>query len=324
MIKRKDYFLGVDRVQMHYSAAYPKDRLPSEWFIEDVVRRHHLQTRERKKHQKGMDIVRRLLFPIQSIIRLGRIQQSADFIGKKFIYGREEPISFFCTGYYQWLELYRVWRILAETVDSAVECLSGFWISHPIPNVFRIDNAMTWRGAGQLTAHLGRFLKFLLNLGITPLFSAPYASYTNPHIEGHNSVFAQKLWARHTFLDPEEIDPECDRFNTEDQRFYEWKFKERLSQKGLRFLKSNQPITTDILRSTRGKKITFLRRVERWIEEANTCGIVLLNKFVSLPEPYNNQFVFVVINLETATLHVYSEREGVSTEILRQPFPITW
>lgn len=156
------------------------------------------------------------------------------------------------------------------------------------------------------------------------MFSSPYESYTNPHIEGNNSVFTQKLWMRHTFTNELEIDLECERFNGESQRFYEWKFKERLSKKGFRYLLPIQEVSTDTLRSTRGKKITFIRRVQRWAEEHNSCGIVLLNRFISLPEPYYNQYVFTVINLETAAVYVYSEHDGISTEILRQPFPYTF
>ena len=324
MIKRDDYLVGPEQVQMHYAGKYPEDRLPSEWFVKDVVRRHELQSHEVEKRGKGTDIVKRLLFPIQSIIRLGLIQQSADFIGKKFIHGREEPISFFATGYYQGFKLYRMWRISAETVEEAIACLKEFWTVHPLPQVLRIDNAMTWRGAGQLTAHLGRFVKFLLNLNVTPLFSAPYRSYTNPHIEGNNSTFARKVWMKKMFGSLDEIDRECGRFNAESERFFRWKFKEQLSRKSLRYLRPDQDVDTETLRSTKGKIVTFLRFVERWAEEHERCGIVLLNKFVPLPDPYYNQYVFVVINLETATLHVYSEREGISTEILRQPFPISW
>lgn len=324
VIKRDDYLVGASHVQMHYSLTYSQDRLPSEWFIEETTRRHHLQTREPKKRGKGTDIVKRLFFPIQSIIKLGNVQQSADFIGKKFIAGHTDPISFFATGYYQWFKLYKMWRISAETVEEAIACLSAFWLTHPIPPVMRVDNGMTFRGAGQLVAHLGRFLKFLLNLNITPLFSAPYQSYTNPHIEGNNSTFTQKVWQKKMFVSVQDIDHECGRFNTELERFYQWKFKERLSTKGLRYLSPDQSIDTETLRSTRGKKVTFIRQVQRWAEESGHCGIVLLNRFVPLPDSYNNQYVFTIINLETATLHVYSEREGISTEILRQPFPMTW
>lgn len=324
MIMRDDYLLGAPHVQMHYAGAYDQERLPSEWFIEDVTRRNRLQTREQKKRGKGTDIVKRLLFPIQSIVKLGRIQQAADFIGKKFITGREEPISFFATSYYQGFKLYRMWRISAETVEEAIACLRTFWTTHPIPPVMRVDNGMTFRGAGQLVAHLGRFLKFLLNLNITPLFSAPYQSYTNPHIEGHNSTFAQKVWMKKTFGSLPEIDHECGRFNAENERFYQWKFKERLHAQGLRYVHPDQQIECETLRSTKGKKVTLLRFVQRWTEEDGRYGIVLLNKFIPLPAPFNNQYVFAVINLETAILQIYSEREGISTEILRQPFPITW
>jgi hypothetical protein len=323
--ERDDYLVGANHVQMHYSLKYAQDRLPSEWFIEEVTRRHDLQSKEIKRRKKSnSDIVKRLLYPIQSIIKLGKVQQSADFIGKKFIMGQTEPVSFFATSYYQWFKLYKIWQISAETVDNAVNCLKEFWLSHPLPHVLRIDNAMTFRGAGQLTAHLGRFLKFLLNLNIVPLFSAPYQSYTNPHIEGNNSTFARKVWSKNTFTHVSEIDREIKRFNKELERFYQWKFKERLSQPGLRYLEADQHTNIETLGSTRGKKVTFLRRVERWAEESGQHGVVLLNKFVALPEQYNNQYVFTVINLETATLHVYSEHEGVSTEIYNQPFPITW
>ena len=323
MIERDDYFLGAPHVQMHYEAQCPDDERPSVWFIEDVVRKHHLQTREPKKRRKGRNIVARLLFPIQSIVRLGKIHQAADFIGKKFITGRSEPIALFSTSYYQWFELYHVWRTVAETAESAIGCLKKFWTRFPMSDVMRIDNGMTFRGTGSATAHIGRFMKFLLNLGVTPLFSAAYQSYTNPHIEGHNSTFTQKLWAKHTFTSPEDIDQECTRFNDESTTFYQWKFKERLSKKSLRYLHPNADVDTETLRSTKGKKICFLRFVQRWAEESAVGGIVVLNRFIPVPDVYINQYVFVELNLGTAALHVYSEQEGVSTEIFQQPFPYT-
>lgn len=323
MKQRDDYFLGAPYVQMNYNKQYPDDSLPSIWFIKDVVKKHDLQTREIKQRSKGKDIVKKLLFPIQSIIKLGKIQQAADFIGKKFIYGRSEPICFFATSYYQWFKLYHVWRILAETVDCAVDCLKKFWSVYPIPNVLRIDNDMTFRGTGRLKAHLGRFLKFLLNLGVTPLFSAAYQSYTNPHIEGHNSTFTQKIWAKHTFTHVEEIDRECKRFNAENKEFYLWKFKKRLQYKSLRYLQINQEVTIDSLRSTKGKKIYFIRFVQCWNEVDNRYGIVVMDRFIQLSEVYNKQYVFVELNLATAVLHVYSEREGEVNQVLQIPFPFT-
>lgn len=308
---------------MLYEEQFLEERYPSVWFIEDAARRHGLQTREPKKRQKRKGIVERLLYPIQSIVTLGRLQQSCDFIGKKFILGRTEPISIFGTSYYQFLKIYQIRRVLAETTENGIRFLTTFWKTFPIPNVMRMDNGMTFRGAGRASGNIGRFLKFLLNLGITPLFSAAYQSYTNPHIEGHNSTFAQKLWAQHTFAHVEEIDRECERFNAEHKKLFLWKFKERLTQKSLRYLSGDYSPVTDVLRSTRGKKVCFIRFVERRSEKGDRYGFVVLDRFVVVPDDYNNQYVFVELDLATATLHVRSEKEGVSAEILRQSFPFT-
>lgn len=321
MIDHHRYFVGTPYVQMRYAKQFPDTSVPSCWFVDDVVRRHGLQTHEPKKRTKGQNIVSRQLFPIRSIVSLGKIQQSSDFIGKKFITGRTKPISIFSTSYYQWFQLYQIWRVCAETAESATSCLTRLWTTTPLPHVMRIDNAGTFRGGAE--AHIGTFLLFLTNLGVIPLFSAQYKSYTNPHIEGHNRTFTEKLWRRQRFTTEDEIDRECDRFNAESREFYDYRFKERLTHKGLRFLLPTTDIVTDVLRSTKGKKIHFIRFVERWKEKDDESGIIVLNRFVRISDPYLNQFVFVTLDLETAMLTVVSEHEGIIAKILHQSFPYT-
>jgi hypothetical protein len=187
----------------------------------------------------------------------------------------------------------------------------------------RIDNGMTFRGTGRSVARIGTFLKYMLNMGVTPLFSSQYQSYTNPHVEGHNRTFTEKLWERHSFKILDEIDVECERFNAESREYYEYTFQEKLAQKSLQFLSPKRIIVTDHLQGTRGKKVCFIRFVERWLEHDRESGIVLLNRFVALPEAYNNQYVFVTVNLETAMLSITSEHDGVVDEILLQAFPYT-
>lgn len=322
-LERQAYFLGSPHIRMDYAKRFPRDPIPSLWFFDQAVRAAGLQTHQPKKRTRGKDIVRRLHFPIQSIVKLGRIQQAADFIGKKYIAGRTEPVNIFSTSYYQWLELYQIWRVAAETAEGAMHCLGNLWATTPVADVVRIDNGMTFRGTGRAEAHVGRFVKFLLNVGTIPLFSSARQSYTNPHIEGHNRTFTEKLWTKHHFTADEEIDHECARFNAESREYYAFAFKERLTQRSLRYLHPRVPINPDVLRSTQGKKICFIRFVERWKEERHQSGIVVLNRFVPIPEPYTNQYVFTKLDLETATLHVDEEHDGVSTEILRQPFPYT-
>lgn len=323
-IDGKKYFLGAPHVRMDYAKQFPNDPLPSLWFVNDVVRRQGLQTHEPKKRKKGQSIVSRLKFPIRSILGLGRIQQSSDFIGKKYVAGRKEPVSVFSTSYYQWFGLYQVWRVSSEKAENAIACLAGLWKRFPIPHVMRMDNGMTFRGTGRAEAHVGRCVVFLLNRGVTPLFSSPYQSYTNPHIEGHNRTFTEKLWSTQHFTSDEQIDEACVRFNAESEEFCRWNFKDRLDDRELRFLpETTEPSEPEILRSAKGKKICFIRFVERWKEKGDECGVVILNRFVRIPDPYLNQYVFVTLDLETTSIRVTSEHDGQTTQILKRRFPYT-
>lgn len=320
-IEGKKFFLGTSYIQMDYAKQYPTDPSPSTWFVDEVIRRHGLQTHEPKKRGKGQNIVSRLLFPIKSIVSLGAIQQSMDFIGKKFIQGSSEPVSIFSTSYYQGLRLFQIQRVLAEKAEHVVHCLTGIWQKFPIADVLRMDNGSTWRGAISAEATISRCLRFLLNLGVKPLFSAPYQSYTNPHIEGHNRTFTEKLWNKNFFTSLKQIDEECVKFNAESREFYDWKFRERLSRSDIRYLGATETAPGDILRSTKGKKIYFIRFVERWKEDDGRVGIVILNRFVDVSDPYLNQYVFVALDLETASITVHSEHHGISAIIGQKPFP---
>jgi hypothetical protein len=320
-IDQQKYFLGSPYVQMDYAKRYPREETPSLWFIDESVRSAGLQTHAPKKRTKSQNIVRSHRFPIKTIVGLGRLQQSSDFIGKKYIVGQRAPISVFSTSYYQWLEIYQIWRVLAETVEEAVDQLSGFWIGHPIPQVMRIDNATAFRGAIRHVAVIGRFLKFLLNSNVMPLFAAPYRSYTNPHIEGHNRTFTEKLWSKHTFTSLKAIDAECARFNAESEEFFRFKFKERLRAKTLRYRQRRVAVNLHTLMTTRGRRIGFIRFVERWSERNQEIGVVVLERFINLPSAYLNQYVFAQLDLAAAKLHVYSEVEGQATVIRTLRFP---
>ena len=320
-IKDKKYFFGTPYLQMDYAKQFPNDPLPSTWFFDEVVRNHGLQTHEPKRRSRGQNIVSRLKFPIRSIVGLGKIQQSVDFIGKKYIHGSAEPISIFATSFYQWFLLYQIQRILAETIEQAIACLTAFWEAFPLTDVMRMDNATTWRGSSRGEACIGRFLIFLLNANVIPLFSAAYQSYTNPHIEGHNRTFTEKVWTKHAFADHDEIDRECARFNAESKEFFLYRFQERLAKKSLRRLTHPERVSDTILRSTKGKKLYFIRFVERWKESGDRTGIVILNRFVPIAEVYVNQYVLACVNLETATVSVTHEHDGIATIISQKPFP---
>jgi hypothetical protein len=209
---------------MDYVKKYSNNETPSQWFIAETIRKNKLQTRKAKKRKKGGSEY--LLYPTESVRSLGYIHQSADFIGKKYISGSSEPINIFSTCYHSPIKLYQIKRTLAEKTDYAIEVLKEFWRVYPIPDVFRIDNALQFRGTARGKRVIGRFLIFLLNLGIIPLFASPSKPWTNPNVEGHNRVFNEKVWNTNHFVSLAQIDTECERFNYESEELFKFKYSD--------------------------------------------------------------------------------------------------
>ncbi len=77
------------------------------------------------------------------------------------------------------------------------------------------------------------------------------------------------------------------------------------------------------LTTARGRRIGFIRFVERWSERNQEIGIVVLERFIDLPGAYLNQYVFALLDLAAARLLVYSEVDGQSMVIRTSRFPST-
>lgn len=306
---------------MDYVKNYSNNETPSQWFIAETIRKNKLQTRKAKKRRKGGSEY--LLYPTESVRSLGYIHQSADFIGKKYILGKSEPINIFSTCYHSPIKLYQIRRILAEKTDYAIEVLKEFWQAYPVPDVFRIDNALQFRGTARGKRVIGKFLIFLLNLGITPLFASPSKPWTNPNVEGHNRVFNEKVWGTNHFTSLEQIDMECERFNCESEELFKFKYSDLIVNNINIFkcLEKGQLINTANLESTKNKKIYFTRFAES-LDESKKAQIVIMNETVFIPEKYTHQFVFVEWDLEKEQLSIYSEYQKVKTFIKKVKFKI--
>lgn len=318
-IDEKKYFLGSEYVRMDYAREHSDDPLPSIWFIDETVRKNKLQTRKPKKKRKNGGS-KYLLFPAESVKNLGYIHQSADFIGRKYIAGRTEPINIFSSAYYAPFKFYQIQRVCAEKAVYALDVLKEQWQVFPIPDVFRIDNGLQFRGSASGKRALSLFLQFLLNLEVTPLFGSPSTPWTNPHIEGHNRVFTEKVWSKNYFSNPTQIDNEFERFNRESKDYFDFRYAEFVRSRNFRYL-INQVPKTDKLLSTKGKKICFIRFVESH-EFQVPAHIVIQNEVITIPEQYTHQFVFVEWDLEKELLSIYSEYEKNVTLIEQIKFPL--
>ena len=303
---------------MDYFKKYPNDEIPSIWRIDKAVRNANLQTKKPKvKKKKGGS--KYLLYPIQCIRNLGYIQQSADFIGRKYIAGRTEPINIFSDSYYAPFKLYGIKRILAEKAIYVIEILRKKWRKFPIPNVFRMDNGLQFRGSAIAKKAIGMFLRFLLNLNIIPLFGSPSKPWTNPHIEGHNRVFNEKVWNTNFFKNINQIDKECRKFNEENLELFKFRYSQLIFNGKFNYLEPEQEIIIDRLITTKNKKVYFIRFVES-IDRNHKAIIIILNTLIYLPEKYSHQFVFVEWDIEKEQLLIYSEFENQITLIYRVKF----
>jgi len=318
-IEQNKYFVGSEYVQMDYAKKHPDHQLPSLWFIQHTIRQAGLQTRKPKRHRKGGS--QYLLYPAQSIRNLGTVQQSADFIGKKYITGHSKPINIFSTCYYAPFKLYQIAPVQAEKAVYAIENLIHLWQTYPLPHVLRIDNGLQFRGSASGKRSLGMFLKFLLNLNVIPLFGAPSKPWTNPHIEGHNRVFGEKVWGRNVFTDPHQVATECNRFNNESLEYFYYKHARLVFNSNYAYIESDEQIETDRLLSVKGKKIYFVRFVDS-SEKGTTAFMNILNENIPLPEQYNHQFVFAEWDVEKEKLSIYSEFKNVSILIMECTFNI--
>ena len=304
---------------MDYASKYPRETLPTLWYIKKTIQKANLQTRKPKKRRKGGSEY--LLYPTESIRSLPGIHQSADFIGKKYIAGRTEPINFISASYYWPFKLYQVKRIQAEKAIYAINELQKIWMKFPMPHVFRIDNALQFRGSASGKRALGTFLIFLLNLNVIPLFGAPSKPWTNPHIEGHNRIFTEKIWNKNRFTSLEHIDQENERFNNESIELFKFKYSDYIFDNISRLLTSDTVVKTDSLRTRKDKKLYFIRFVES-VEQQSNAYIYVMNETIYLPEQYTHQFIFAEWNIETEKLSLYSEYKKNITLIQRIPFKI--
>ena len=318
-IKEK-YFVGSDYVQMDYVRQYPNELIPSTWFIDKTIREAKLQTKK-PKGKKNVGGSKYLLFPAESIKNLGEIHQSADFIGKKYIAGRTEPINVFSSAYYSPFKLFQIKRVMAEKARCAIEVLKVQWQTFPIPDVFRIDNGLQFRGTASGKRSVGTFLCFLLNLSVTPLFGSPSKPWTNPAIEGHNRIFNEKIWSNNFFKNPEQIDIECNRFNQESLEYFQYKYASFLDNKQFRYLGGTIDPKSDKLVTTKNRKIYFIRFAES-NEFKEPAYIDILNEKVLIPEQYTHQFVFAEWDLEKEILSIYSEFEQITTLVKQMDFKL--
>ena len=327
--KEKSYFYGADIIEANYKKEYKKNI--SIWFVKETIKKAGLTDRRKKKKKGGS---RYMNYPEKTLSKLGKIVMGIDFMGPKYLKDKSDGKHFLSCKYIRPLKYGIVKRIEAQTTNETLENLLEIWKQQPIPDVIRIDNDKAYGGNLKV---LGRFIEALLNLGITPIFSAERCPWNNGSVEGYNSVFSRKFWKKINFSDETEIDVEIKKFNFEYEKYSTLVnnnpkiaspcYVEKITNSKIKItnLKTEINLKNKSETKFRNNKIYFLRKVKQVETKSGEeqGEINVYYKKIKLNKKYINRFTLNKINLKRKEIEVFFENEdGKLISIKKQKFTI--
>lgn len=88
------------------------------------------------------------------------------------------------------------WPLATATTQAILPCLQAHWQRFGRPGYAQFDNDTRFQGAHQHPDVFGRVTRFCLQLGVTPVFVAPYEFGLQNAIEHFNGLYTAKVWRR--------------------------------------------------------------------------------------------------------------------------------
>lgn len=258
-----------------------------------------------KRRKKKPGASRYLHYPDYSIKQLGRTILEIDFIGKKFIRGRTEPINFIAFSYLKPFKLKRFKRISAANKDCAIKETDRLFERFPVPDCAKADNGLAFIGSASAKRSLSDFVFYLFKRKVIPIFTASREPWNQASVEGSNSVFAKKFWNKYNFNSVKEIDEKLESFNKAYLKYSRYQDQPDFFQKKKRFT----------------PQIYFIRKV--FEDKQSKQGFIdVLNERLFLPKSYINLFVLTHWELKAETLTILFEKDKNLLKIEKYRFPI--
>lgn len=301
---RHEFFTGATAIQQRYRRRYPRSPVPPLRTIGRMLRELGLSAPRKTGRAKGA--ARYLCYPEHTVYHtLGARVLEADFIGQKYLAGRTAPLHFVGFCFKQAPKLRYFERVTGETTAALITGLQRCFKRFETPDVVKVDNAPATIGSGSAPRTLSRFMVFLLNQQITPVFSVPRKPFSQASIEGNNSVFARKFWNSQTFRSLRALDRRLEWFNASSQRYTGY-----------------EPPPRTARRKAFSPRVYFIRQVRETPDRPGSAAIDVLNEKIALPVSYANYFVLAEWNLRTERLTVFFEKDGKPTRIKSVTFHI--
>ena len=262
---------------------------------------------EKRKKDRNQGAARYLCYPEYTIYSLlGNRVLEADFIGKKYLIGRTEPLNFIGFSFKKESRLRYFKRVSGQTADEFIKQTKHFFKRFEKPDLIKLDNSLSTIGSASGKRNISKTMKFLLKNQVIPIFAVPRKPFSQASIEGNNSVFARKFWNRIDFKSTEEIDTKLEWFNKSSERYCVYR-----KPKGKKLiLKDFTP------------KVYFIRQVKEDKQQTAKASIDILNDKVYLPKSYINYFVLAEWRLKKEQLYIHFEKEQRPKIIKKLSFKI--
>lgn len=297
-----EHFSGASAILQRYQKLHPKAKSVSLRFIGRTLAKYGLSSKP-KVRRKGVS--RYLHYPEATINTLGKSLLEIDFIGKKYIAGRTEPVNFIAFSLRFPRKLKHFEQIESETGDEVIKYCKSFFQHFEKPQVVKLDNGFAFAGSGPWPRVLSSVVLFLLSQRIITVFTAPRKPWNQASIEGANSIFSRKFWHRYEFESLAQIDERLVHFNRSYQRYTGYQKPKRLEPRPRRFV----------------PRVYFIRKV--YEDSQSKRGYIdILKEHITLPKAYINMFVLAEWNLKTEKLSVYYEIQLKPKMIKTLPFAL--
>lgn len=283
-----EFFTGATAIALRWREQYQDDPPPLRTIGQILA---DLGLSAKRKHGRNKGAARYLCYPEYTIYkRLGGRVLEADFLGRKHLRSRTEPLNFIGFSFKQVPKLRYFRRIEGQDADVFIKETEVFFKYFELPDYVKVDNCSATIGSVSAKRTLSRAIKFLLQHQVIPIFAVPRKPFSQASIEGNNSVFARKFWNRIEFKDLADVDEKLTWFNRSSQRYlgYQRPLKRRPGKRNF------------------VPKVYFVRQVR---EAHRKSFIEVLNEKVLLPKSYINYFVLAEWNLLKERLYIHFEKE---------------
>ncbi|MBS3813733.1 hypothetical protein KGY64_07940 [Candidatus Bipolaricaulota bacterium] len=322
--KEQSYFFGPQVIRANYRKLYPDEKVPTIYFIAKTLREEGMTTgKDNKRTKDGSEYMN---YPQRTLDKLGKVVEGIDFVGPRYTEDQSEGVHFLARKYIRPYQYGLTDRIEGQTADEALKVLIEDWKDHPLPEALRLDNDPSFGLYSRYDRHIGRFLKVILNLGITPIYSARSQPWNNGNTEGYNSVFARKFWERLSFSDEEEIDAEIKKFNLEYEKYNDLVGNnidpEDIEDETLpKDFTLTEKLQNELKDDLVDPAIYWLRIVRNGTEKAKKKDIGtidILGEEIEVPKPYVNQFTLNKLQLKDDKLAVMVEDDDGKLETIKE------